>query len=137
LRLPGRNDEIRRRMTLVQRYKRQCVEHPSPRDEQMRIAEADWKKFKRVRALALDRFSQRVLDECARIHGDDSLPAHQRYLELYRLFQIRDRELARMFDDPRRSTAVFSLMQMRRHGLLTEQEISQFSEETQRMARVD
>ena len=37
----------------------------------MRIAESDWKTFKRVRSLALERFSKRVLDDCLRIihHG--------------------------------------------------------------------
>jgi hypothetical protein len=33
----------------------------------MRIPESDWKTFKRVRLVALERFSQRVLDDCQRI----------------------------------------------------------------------
>ena len=31
---------------------------------EMRILESDWKIFKELRLLALERFSQRVLDEC-------------------------------------------------------------------------
>jgi hypothetical protein len=101
----------------------------------MRIAETDWKQFKRVRALALERFSQRVLDDSVRIHGQESSTAYERYLELYRLFQDWDREMAKTFDAPRRSTASLSLMLMWRQGLVTEEEISAFSPELQRLAR--
>ena len=103
----------------------------------MRIAESDWKKFKRVRALALERFSQWVLDDAARIHARKSSTAYERYLELYRLFQDRDRGMAKTFDDPRRSTASLSLMLMWRQGLVTEEEMSAFSPELQHLARIE
>ena len=103
----------------------------------MRIAESDWKKFKRVRTLALERFSQRVLDDCERIHGDESVTAYERYLELYRLFQDRDREMAKTFNDLRRSTASLCLMLMWRQGLVTDEEMSEFSPEVQRLARFE
>jgi hypothetical protein len=103
----------------------------------MRIAESDWKKFKRVRTLALERFSQRVLDDCGRILGDESATAHERYLELYRLIQERDREIAEAFNDFRRSTASFCLRLMWQHGLVTDGEMSEFSPEIQRLARLE
>lgn len=97
----------------------------------MKIAESDWKKFKRVRTLALERFSQQVLDDCARIDTDDSLTAYERYLGLYRLFQDRDREMAKTFDDLRRSTAALCLMLMWRQRLVTEDELATFSSDIQ------
>jgi hypothetical protein len=103
----------------------------------MRIAESDWKKFKRVRTLALERFSQRVLDDCGRIHGNESLTAYDRYLELYRLLQDQDREMAKTFNDLRRSTASLCLMLMWRQGLVTDEEMSEFSPEVQRLARLE
>jgi hypothetical protein len=103
----------------------------------MRIAESDWKKFKRVRTLALERFSQRVLDDAARIHARESSTAYERYLELYRLFRDQDREMAKAFDAPGRSTASLSLMLMWRRGLVTEEEMSAFSPELQRLVRLE
>jgi hypothetical protein len=75
----------------------------------MRIAESDWKTFKRARLVALERFSQRVLDDCQRICCDESLSAHARYGELYQLLHDRDREMSSAFDDFRRSTAALDL----------------------------
>ncbi len=103
----------------------------------MRIAESDWKIFKRVRTLALERFSQRVLDACQRICCDVSLSAHERYGKLYRLLQDRDREMSRTFDDLRRSTAVHCLMLMRHHGVVTDEETLEFSPEVQGATNLD
>ena len=103
----------------------------------MRIPESDWKTFKRVRLLALERFSQRVLDDCQRICCDESLTAHERYGELYQLLQDRDREMSAAFDDLRRSTARLCLTLMRRQGLVTDEEMTEFSPEIQRATKLD
>ncbi|HEX7363477.1 MAG TPA: hypothetical protein VF283_23545 [Bryobacteraceae bacterium] len=75
----------------------------------MTMIEADWKVFKKVRMIALERFSQRVLDQSQAICNKQSLTTHQRYRELYKLLQVRNKEMAQAFDDFRRSTAVFCL----------------------------
>jgi hypothetical protein len=106
-------------------------------EQSMRIAESDWKKFKRVRTLTPERLSQRVLDDCGHIRGEESVTAYERYLELYRLFQNRDREMANTFNDLRRSTASLCLMQMWRRGRVTDGEMAAFSPEAQRPARLE
>ena len=88
----------------------------------MRIPESAWKTFKRVRLLALERFSQRVLDDCQRICCDESLSAHERYGELYQLLRDRNREMSAAFDDFRRSTARLCLKLMRRQRVVTDQD---------------
>ena len=98
----------------------------------MRMAESDWKLFKRVRELALDRFCRQILEECTSICGDTSKTAHERYGELYGHLKDRNREMARAFDDFRRSTAILCLMQFQKLGLLTEEEIEEFSPDVQR-----
>jgi hypothetical protein len=98
----------------------------------MGIPETDWKTFKRLRLVALDRFSQRVVDECQAICTDKALTAHERYLKLYERVQKRNEEMAPAFDDFRRSTALLCLRLMVSDGLLTEQETSEFSSEVQR-----
>lgn len=103
----------------------------------MRIAESDWKIFKRVRTLALERFLRRVLDACQRICCDESLSAHERYGRLYRLLQDRDREMSRTFDDLRRSTAVPCLMLMRHQRVVMDEEMLEFSPEVQRATNLE
>ena|SRR5699024_10250749 len=99
----------------------------------MTVAESDWKVSKKLRVLALERFSQRVLDECQAICGKEQVTAHDRYGELYGLIRGRNREMALAFDDFRRSTATLCLRLMVRHDLLTKEELSQFSSAVQRM----
>jgi hypothetical protein len=49
-----------------------------------RISESDWKIFKPVRKLALERFCERVLIEAERIRADVSKSQHERYVETLR-----------------------------------------------------
>ena len=93
------------------------------------IKESDWKIFKRVREVALERFCERVLDEIGRIGSDATKTKHQRYAAIYRLVCARDTEIKPRFDQLRRSTAVRQLFAFRYHNLLTEQELLQFSPE--------
>ena len=103
----------------------------------MSIRESDWKAFKRLRAVALERFSQRVLDECQEICSKRDATAHERYGELYDLIHERNREMAHAFDHFSRSKALLSLRLIRMHNLLTEAEVAEFSEETQFAIDVD
>lgn len=96
----------------------------------MNISEPDWRVFKEVRVAALDRFCHRILDECVALCGDHTRSAHTRYLDLYTLIHQRNKEIQEAFDDPRRSTAVLSLMIMRQHGLVTRAELDRFSADT-------
>jgi hypothetical protein len=91
------------------------------------IKESDWKLFKPLRKIALERFCERVLDEVSRISSDGSKSKHERYLAIYRLVRERDQEIDPIFDVLRRSTAVRQLRAFRSHDLVTEQELRQFS----------
>lgn len=94
------------------------------------IRESDWKVFRELRTLALDRFCQRVLAEVSRLSADPGTNSHKRYLEIYALLQRRDKELADSFNDPRRSTALIQLARIRFEELLTDEEFDRFSPET-------
>jgi hypothetical protein len=96
----------------------------------MDIKESDWKTFRRLHSVALERYCRRVLDEvrvAAKCKGD----YHDCYRTVYRLIRERDKTLAITFDDPRRSTALILLANMIAEELLTEEELKQFSLETQ------
>ena len=92
--------------------------------------EPDWKLFRRLQPVALERFCQRVLDELARVAADPRTSSHERYLAAYRLLRRRDEELAEAFNDSRRSTALVQLARIRAGELLTEEEFARFSPET-------
>jgi hypothetical protein len=99
------------------------------------IPEADWRHFKRLHSELLERFCARVLDEVsAKIRAGDGT-ARDRYFQAYEILQDRHKELARAFDDFRRSTAVMQLAIMRRMDLLNDQDLAVFSAQTQRELR--
>lgn len=95
----------------------------------LEIQESDWKVFRQLRPIALDRFCWRVLDEIQQVSADTKRSTHERYLAVYDLIQRRDRELADAFNEPRRSHAFLQLMSIQSHRLLTEEELGLFSSE--------
>ena len=92
--------------------------------------EADWKLLRRLHPVALERFCERVLAEIAGIKNDDARNFHQRYLDIFEVIERRDREMACIFDDLKRSRALTMLAQMCSAGLLTDDELSGLSPET-------
>lgn len=97
-----------------------------------RIKESDWKKFKTLRPLALQRYCDRVMQKVDSIIHDNSKGSHERYLEMYKVVREDDKKLARMFDGFSRSKALFQLVMYYDNDLLSEEEITQFSEETRK-----
>lgn len=56
--------------------------------------------------------------------------AHQRYLNIFKVMERRDREMARLFNGLKRSEGLMTLVRIRSAGLLTEDEFSNLSSET-------
>jgi hypothetical protein len=94
------------------------------------MTEAEWKIFRRLCDVALDRFCQRVLGEITKLSTQPGKSNHERYLAVYKRLQRRDRELADAFNDPRRSTALRQLARICDLELLTEEEFGQFEPNT-------
>ncbi len=99
------------------------------------IPESDWRHFKQVHDDLLERYCVRVLDDLTAVAKATDGTAHERYVRAYKLIESRDEELARAFDDFRRSTAVMQLAIMRRMGLLSDKDLSVFSKQTQDQVR--
>ena len=78
----------------------------------------------------LECFCERVLGEIDGIGRDNARSFHQGYSDVDQIVGRCNREIERMFDDPRRSNAITLLAQMRTNGLLMEDEVSQLSEKT-------
>ncbi len=93
---------------------------------------SDWKLFRNLRELALERFSRNILDEIGAASVRDAKSYHQRYLDIFRLVDERNEQMAAAFDNPRRSAGIHQLALMVASGWLTDAEVLQFSEETRK-----
>lgn len=94
------------------------------------IPESDWRRFKEVRATLLERYCLRVLSELGDVAASRDGTALERYLRAYKMIERHDKEIARAFNDLRRSTAIWQLGIMRRMNLLSDEDLSVFSEQT-------
>lgn len=83
-----------------------------------------------VHPLALERFCERVLTGIEGVVHNGAQSAHQRYLDIFKIVERRDREMARIFNDPKRTNALVILARIRSSGLLTEDEFATLSPET-------
>ena len=91
------------------------------------IPESDWKRFRELRELALERFCKQVLEALEPLIQSTSQTYHQRYHDVFQLLKERDRDLARAFDDPRRSHMIEQLAAMDANGLLAPGELAPFT----------
>lgn len=96
------------------------------------ILESDWRQFKKVHATALERYCGCILEEVTAVIQSREGSAHERYLKVYKVIEERDEQISGAFNDFRRSTALMQLMIMRRMKLLTDEELSGFSEQTRK-----
>ena len=94
------------------------------------MPEADWKRFRQLHAVALGRYCERLLSELQSVAADTGKTPHERYLTIYKLIHRRDKELARAFDDLRRSTALAQLAIIVSYGVVTQEELELFTPET-------
>ena len=94
------------------------------------IPERDWKVFRELRPVWLERYCQRVNSELLSRLSDERLSAHKRYLNVYKFIVGKDRELGDAFNDFRRSTAVIQIRIIRGLGVIRDEELARFSDST-------
>jgi hypothetical protein len=94
------------------------------------VPESDWKAFREIRELALQRFCERVLEELVALTQDRSRSTHERYLAVFRLIQERDEQLADAFNDPARSRMLLQLANICALGVLSSSELERLTRET-------
>jgi len=97
------------------------------------IREADWKVFRKLHPVLLDRYCQKVLLEISRLGTEENKSDHERYLAVYRAVQKHDREIDLLFNNPKRSSALMQLLAINNRELLTEEELSLFSADIHEM----
>jgi hypothetical protein len=93
------------------------------------ISESDWKKFKKIKESALERFCGAAMAEFEEAIANRDASNHARYLCLYKLVENYDKRIALLFNDHSRSKAMIQLMLLRQEGLVTNDELETLSEE--------
>lgn len=96
------------------------------------IKESDWKVFKQIHPIALERYFQHAVAGLGRIAGNDRKTNRERFWDVCERATEEQKEISELFDDYRRSTARLKLAIMRRQGWVREDEMSRFSPELQR-----
>ncbi len=99
------------------------------------IPESDWQLFARFHKIALDRFCHTILEQIAPLAVGSLPSAHERYLKVWGVMEEGQKEIARLFNDYRRSTALQQLALICNAKAITEEEFAMFSEETRRQVR--
>jgi hypothetical protein len=100
----------------------------------LEMPEGDWKRLRDLYNSGLERYCQRVLEEVNQLNAGTLPSYHQRYLELYRLIERKDKQLGVLFNDNlRRSRAVELALMLRRESLMQDDEFEQFSPQTQHL----
>ena len=94
------------------------------------VPERDWKKLRSLHPELLAETCERIFVQVRELIDDVDKGSHARYLALFGLMRKSDREIAELFDGLKRSNAIYMLAAMRRHGLLTDELLERFSEET-------
>lgn len=100
------------------------------------IKESDWKIFRRLHPVALERFCKQVLEEINQATSEVTENYHERYLEVFRLIMDSNEKMGWAFNDVRRSKAIILLANIKESELLTDEEFSQFSPETREAVEV-
>lgn len=95
------------------------------------LPEKDWKVLGRLKASLLNSACESIFQRIEKISSIREGREHESYLELWRLIKKEDDVIAEMFDDLKRSNALLKIAALRRHGVLTDEQLALFSKETQ------
>ena len=94
------------------------------------ILEKDWKYARSIKEKAVNLACGRILNKILAITRSDNTN-HEKFLNIWDVLQAENDEIAVMFDGFRRSTAIFQISLWKKNGLITDEEFSSFSSETQ------
>lgn len=101
-----------------------------------RIPEKDWKQVKALKEKLLTMACERIFEKIELILQARKGHEHESYLKLWKMLRHEDEEIARMFDDLKRSNALIKLASWRTNHLLSDHDLNGFSEETQHRIQV-
>ncbi len=95
------------------------------------IPERDWKVLRALKDKLTERFCDHVFEQLIPIIERRTKGSYKAYLEMWKILNKEDDDFTSMFDDLKRSAAFFKLATWKKSGLLSDEDFSEFSEETQ------
>ena len=98
------------------------------------IPEKDWKIIRSMKDRVLDLACERILVKVSKTIKEEE-NAHARYLELWKVLESENEDIAIMFDDLKRSNAFIKLASWKSHGLIVDNDMKSLSKETQEKVR--
>jgi hypothetical protein len=100
------------------------------------VPERDWKRLRAMNDELLNLACERIFEKVQSLIAQRGEKSHEAYLRLWQLLGAEDDQISAMFDDLTRSRAIYNLAAWRRNGLLTDEELAQFSEQTRETIRL-
>ena len=94
------------------------------------IPEQDWKKIRSLKDKILNAVCADILDEINKEYMTKGNENHKAYLKTWDIVNTKDKDIADMFNDLRRSNAILKLALWYKHGYLTDNEAKEFTEQT-------
>jgi len=95
------------------------------------VPEKDWKRLSGLKESLLNSACETIFRRIEQISSTRKGREHEAYLELWKEINKEDGVIAEMFNDLKRSNAVFKIAALKHHGVLTDEQLAQFSQETQ------
>ena len=97
--------------------------------EDYKISETDWKRWVHLSGDALARYQENTLLQAAKLVKGPGTP-DERYRKLSKLLAQSDDTIAAVFDAQKRTRAVVQIAAALDEGIVSEDELRAFSEET-------
>ncbi|WP_076543131.1 hypothetical protein [Shewanella sp. UCD-KL21] len=95
------------------------------------VPEKDWKLFRKLQVELTANACELVFKQVDNIANHRVGKEHQSYLDLYRLIEVEDSKIAEMFNNPTRNNVLLKIVALKNHGVLSDEQLHLFSEETQ------
>jgi cysteinyl-tRNA synthetase len=96
-----------------------------------KFPERDWKKLRSLKDSALEEVSNRIIEKLKTLIESREGGSHKTYLRLWETIHAEDKVIAALFDDLKRSSALFKLAAWKTHGILSDDDFKDFTEDTQ------
>ena len=96
------------------------------------IPERDCKKLRAIKDAALNIACERIFQNITKLIDSRGAESHKYYLKLWKVLQEKDKEISLMFDDLKRSTAIFKLAMWKKNGILSGEDFEELTEETKK-----
>lgn len=87
--------------------------------------------MRKLKSTLLERLCERINKNTVTMLNNPNRSAYQRYLDIFKQIQIDNEAVANAFDDWRRSTIAWKILEIYRQELFTDGELQGFTLETQ------